>query len=136
MKKTNEEILEFFGLRVGDKVKIEGFAYPLVIFEESGIQYVAGNWICNYAGIKLDIIDFIHKLLGNDYEIIKHKKKLGEVQCNEIKCFECPFRAICGDSPSGETLSEIFETHEKRMLELREKLNAIRTKLDKDVEEK
>lgn len=40
MKKTNEELLEFFGLKVGDKIKVECFTNPFVIREENGIQFI------------------------------------------------------------------------------------------------
>ena len=131
MKKTNEELLQFFGLKIGDKVKIKGFTKSFVIVEEYG-KIFAKRENCLSSWDYYDIGKLADVLLICDYEIIKPKKKLGEMKCGEINCSECPFRTICGDSPSGETLSEIFETHEKRMLELREKLNAIKAELDKE----
>ena len=140
MKKTNKELLQFFGLKVGDKVKIEGFTNPFVIFEESGIQYV--NWICNSAIIKLDIIDFIHKLLGNEYEIIKPKKKVGELICDEeIICAKCPLKAI-NCSYNNDTLYEQLESYKKSILSFGDLkpfekafIDALKAELDKDVEE-
>ena len=32
MKKTNEEILDFFGLKVGNEIKVDSYYYPFVIF--------------------------------------------------------------------------------------------------------
>ena len=133
MKKTNEELLQFFGLKVGDNIKVDGYSYPFVIFVKDGEIFAKRengfSWDYYNTGTLTDV------LLNCDYEIITPKKKLGEMKCIEINCYECPFSTICEDGASSETLSEIFETHEKRMLELREKLNAIRTKLDKEAEE-
>ena len=108
MKKTNEEILQFYGLKVGDKIKVDGYYYPFVIVEESGIQYVKSNWTC---GSRCNIIDFIHKLLGNNYEIIKPKKKVGELICDEeIICAKCPLKAI-SCSYNNDTLYEQLEKY-------------------------
>jgi hypothetical protein len=136
MKKTNKELLQFFGLKVGDRVKVEGFINSFVIFEKSGIQYVEEmnkNWISN----SRDIIDFIHKLLGNEYEIIKPKKKVGEIKCSEMACNKCPLRTIKCDINSN-TLYEQLENYEKNLTSFypfeKAFINALKVELDKDVE--
>lgn len=139
MKKTNKELLQFFGLKVGDRVKVEGFINSFVIFENSGIQYVEEmnkNWISN----SRDIIDFIHKLLGNEYEIIKPKKKVGEIKCSEMACIKCPLRAIDCEKLSI-TLYEQLEDYKKSILSFGDLkpfektfIDAIKVELDKDVE--
>ncbi len=134
MIKTNEELLQFYGLKVGDKVKVSGYYYTFVIVEENG-KIFAKRENCLSSWDYYDVWTLTDVLLNNEYEVVKPKKKLGEMKCGEINCFECLFHTICEDFASGETLSEIFETREKRMLELREKLNAIKAELDKDVEE-
>jgi len=133
MKKTNEELLKFFGLKVGDKIKVDGYYYPFVIVEENGKIFAKRkiNYLYSWDYYDWTLLDV---LLNREYEIIK-PKKIGELICDEMLCRKCPFRAICGDSPSGETLSEIFETHEKELKDVKEKLNAIKAELDKDVEE-
>ena len=143
MKKTDKELLEFFGLKVGDKVKIEGLINPFVILEESGIQYFEEIGYKGYKGIctSWDIIDFIHKLIGNEYEIIKHKKKIGEMKCDEMLCRKCPLRAIDCDA-KGKTLYEALENYKKYLnsfngsLKPFEKalIGVIKAELDKEVE--
>ena len=144
MKKTNNELLQFFGLKVGDKIKVEGFINPFVILEESGTQYFEEIGYKGYKGIctSWDIIDFIHKLLGNEYEIIPPKKKLGEMKCGEINCYECPLRAVDCDIDSS-TLYEALENYKKYLNSFNSSLkpfektfiDALKAELDKDVEE-
>ena len=140
MKKTNEELLQFFGLKVGDRVKIECFTNPFVIREESGIQYAEEiRKDCQF-GSTWDIIDFIRQLPGYDYEIITPKKKVGELICDEMLCRKCPLRAIDCDA-KGKTLYEALENYKKYLngfdshLKPFEKafIDAIKAELDKDV---
>ena len=143
MKKTSNELLQFFGLKIGDKIKIEGFINPFVIFEDSGIQYVeetGKNWIPISARKKWGIIAFIHELLGNEYEIIKPKKKIGEMKCDEMLCRKCPLRAVDCDIDSS-TLYEVLEKYEKDLnfynpLKPFEKafIGALKAELEKEVE--
>ena len=142
MKKTDEDLLEFFGLKVGDKIKVEGFINPFVIFEDRGIQYVEEIGYKGYKGIctSWDIIDFIHKLIGNDYEIIKPKKKLGELKCSDVnRCRNCPLGLIHCWCVSNKTLYENLKIKTNATLPLKpfEKtfIDAIKAELDKDVEE-
>ena len=78
MKKTNVELLEFFGLKIGDKVKIKGFTKSFVIVEENGKIFAkrenclsSWDYYDNY-----DIGKLADVLLNCEYEIIKHKKKI------------------------------------------------------------
>ena len=34
MKKTNEELLQFFGLKIGDKIKVDGYYWALLLLNE------------------------------------------------------------------------------------------------------
>ena len=51
----------------------------LLLTKKNGIQYFEEFEEIGYKGYKgictWDIIDFIHKLIGNEYEIIKPKKE-------------------------------------------------------------
>ena len=144
MKKTNEELLQFFGLKIGDKIKVDGYYCPFVIDEENGIQYFEEFEEIGYKGYKgictsWDIIDFIHKLIGNEYEIIKPKKKIGEMKCDEMLCSKCPLRAVDCDITSSRTLYESLEKYLNSFnssLKPFEKtfIDAIKVELDKDVE--
>ena len=148
MKKASNELLQFFGLKIGDKIKVEGFINPFVILEESGTQYFEEIGYKGYKGIctSWDIIDFIHKLLGNEYEIIPPKKKIGEIKCDEMLCKNCPLRTVNCDIVNcdidSSTLYEVLEKYEKDLnfynpLKPFEKalIGALKAELEKDVEE-
>lgn len=134
MKKTNEELLQFFGLKIGDKIKVDGYYHPFVIGEENG-NIFAKRENCLSSWDYYDIGTLTDVLLNCDYKTITPKKKLGEMKCGEIFCSKCPFRTICEDCAPSETLSEIFEAHEKKLKDVKEKLNAIKAELDRNVEE-
>jgi len=134
MKKTNEEILQFYGLKVGDKIKVDGYCYPFVIVEENGKIFTKRE-NC------LSSCDYTSVLLNCDYEIITPKKKVGELICDEMLCKKCPLRAIVCDANS-KTLYEALENYKKYLngfdshLKPFEKtfIDAIKAELDKDVE--
>ena len=140
MKKTDEDLLEFFGLKVGDKIKVDGYYYPFVIFVKDGEIFAKrenclSSWDYYNTAILTDV------LLNCEYEIITPKKKLGEMKCEEMLCKNCPLRAVNCDIDSS-TLYEVLETYEKDLnsfstLKPFEKalFDAIKAELDKEVEE-
>ena len=109
MKKTNVELLQFFGLKVGDKVKIKGFAKSFVIVEENG-KIFAKRENCLSSWDYYDIGPLTDVLLNCDYKIITPKKKLGEMKCDEMLCRKCPLRAI-SCSYNNDTLYEQLEKY-------------------------
>ena len=139
MKKTSKELLEFFGLKVGDKIKVDGYHYPFVIFVRDGEIFAKreNGFYTDYynTGTLTDV------LLNCEYKIITSKKKLGEMKCNEMLCRKCPLRAIDCDA-KGKTLYEALENYKKYLngfngsLKPFEKafIDAIKVELDKDVE--
>lgn len=141
MKKTNEELLEFFGLKVGDKVKVDGYYYPFVIVEENGkISAKRENSLSSWD--YYDIGKLTNVLLKNEYDFVKPKKKIGDIKCDEISCRKCPLRAIdC--TAKGKTLYEALEKYREYLngfggsLEPLEKtiIASIKAELDKEVEE-
>ena len=141
MKKTNEELLKFFGLKIGDKVKIKGFTKPFVIIEESGKIFVRREY-CLHSWDYYDVGTLTDILLNCDYEIIKPKKKLGELICDEeMICIKCPLKTI-NCSYNNDTLYEQLEDYKKSILSFgdlkpHEKtfIDALKPALDKDVEE-
>ena len=84
MRKTNKELLDFFGLKFGDKIKIELFENEVfeVIdddFEDVRLKSSGG---CRY---------FLSSLTNKEYEVIKPKKKIGEIRCcDHDDCEDCP----------------------------------------------
>ncbi|MDD4070001.1 MAG: hypothetical protein PHF05_06075, partial [Candidatus Izemoplasmatales bacterium] len=108
MKKTNIELLEFFGLKVGDKVRVEDDKSVYNIFKEDEVceendKYKHINcWNTTFFG---------SYLISRNYEVITPKKKLGEIKCRDVICITCPFHLICRGHEPNKTLNEIFETH-------------------------
>ena len=135
MKKTNEELLQFYGLKVGDKVKVSGYYYTFVIVEENG-KIFAKRENCLYSW------DYTSVLLNCEYEIVKHKKKIGELTCDEMLCRKCPLRAVDCDITSSRTLYESLEKYIEDLnsfdssLKPFEKafIDALKVELDKEVE--
>ena len=106
MKKTNVELLQFFGLKIGDKIKVDGYYYPFVIGEENGKIFAKREnslSSCDY----YDIGKLTDVLLNCEYEIVK-PKKIGEMKCSEMACKDCPLRTIDCDINS-RTLNEALE---------------------------
>lgn len=90
MKFTSEKLLKFFGLKVGDKIKVNGYFYPFVIIEENG-KIFAKSENCLSSRDFCGVGALTNILLNNEYEVVKPKKKLGEMKCGEMSCSECPF---------------------------------------------
>ena len=134
MKKTNVELLEFFGLKIGDKVKIKGFTKSFVIVEENG-KIFAKRENCLYSW------DYTSVLLNCEYEIVK-PKKIGEMKCSEMACKDCPLRIIDCDINS-RTLNEALEIYIEDLNSFNSSLkpfekaliDAIKVELDRDVKE-
>ncbi len=133
MKKTNEELLQFYGLKVGDKVKVDGYYYPFVIVEENGKIFAKrenslSSW--DY----YDIGKLTNVLLKNEYEVVKPKKKIGERKCEEfVNCKGCPFALsnVCITSRTvngNKNFIEIVKSTQKE-------LDDIKLRLDEEVEE-
>ena len=115
MKKTNKDFLEFLGLKVGDKIKIEdeqnreyeiisktGSIFSLKRRESNPFETV-------FTYISLDY------LLDKEYKIVEKPKKLGEMKCGEKRCDSCPLRMLdclinkVGDITLYEMLDEVCE---------------------------
>jgi hypothetical protein len=79
----------------------------------------------------------------NEYEIVKPKKKIGEMKCREINCYECPLRVIDCNTTSSRTLYESLEKYLNNFNSFNSSLkpfektfiDAIKVELDKEVEE-
>ncbi len=141
MKKTNKEILDFFGLKVGDKVRVDGYYYPFVIFVKDG-EIFAKRENCLSSWDYYDVGTLTDVLLNCEYEIIKHKKKIGEMKCSEMACKDCPLRIIDCDINS-RTLNEALEIYIEDLNSFNSSLkpfekaliDAIKVELDRDVKE-
>ena len=140
MKKTSNELLEFFGLKVGDKIKVDGYDKPFVIFVKDGEIFAKrenglSSWNYYNTWTLTDV------LLNCEYEIVK-PKKIGEMKCSEMACKDCPLRTIDCDINS-RTLNEALEKFIEDLNSFNSSLkpfekaliDAIKVELDRDVKE-
>ncbi len=73
-------------------------------------------------------------LLKNEYEVVKPKKKLGDMKCGEMSCNECPFISFdCSNVLKSIPKATLYEVLEGFMTIYN--FEKIREELDKDVEE-
>lgn len=114
MQKTNKELAEFYGIKVGDVVKI---------YDQSGISdYDLTFNVVLRDGIKLIRTDLRRGtkfdpwiLADRRYEVIEPKKKVGETKCGDYdKCSNCPLYYLhgCkdGSTDGNETLYDLINT--------------------------
>lgn len=108
MRKTNKELAEFYGIKVGDKVKIYYreddtslySEYELVCDEDNMIELRSKN------GWSFDLL-----IIGTRrYEVIKPKKKYGDTKCKDYyNCKDCPLRIFECTHAAGNTLYGVLE---------------------------
>lgn len=109
MQKTNKELAEFYGIKVGDVVKI---------YDKSGISdYDLTFNVVLRDGIKLIRTDLRRGtefdpwiLADRRYEVIEPKKKYGDLKCKDFySCRECPLRAFSCGSVADNTLYVVLD---------------------------
>lgn len=137
MQKTNKELAEFYGIKVGDVVKI---------YDQSGIS----DYDLTFNVVLRDDIKLIRTDLRNGtefdpwvladrrYEVIKHKKIYGDLKCKDFHdCTECPLRAFGCTNTAGNTLYGVLEEACVRRYGLSTNhpiYKAFKAELDKEVE--
>ena len=93
MKKTNEDILKFFGLKIGDTVKLYNRCFK--------VGTVGGV-------LTLGTTPLLGALVGNEYEVLSDN--LGDRACADVPCDTCPLRHLdCGCNDPTMTLSQILD---------------------------
>lgn len=120
MRKTANELLEFLGLKIGDRVKVEGATltvrrwnnWGVILFRhETNTKYWLG----------------LHDLCTREYQIIEDKMRVGDTCCGEYSsnCNECPigkWGLLCpGLLKNPGTETKVSETKLYNILELYEK---------------
>lgn len=140
MQKTNRELAEFYGIEVGDTVKIyepSGELYGEFLVKDLDamcpLQVIKcrEQWVC---AIKLTQIG------TQNYEVIKPKKKFGETTCCDYMfCSECPLCILNCESvfrhnewPLYRILNEVC--HEAGMKSDNPVYLTFKAELDKEVE--
>lgn len=103
MQKTNKELAEFYGIEVGDTVRIysneKDYAdYKVILINDIKLEPINGNWIFD---------PFI--IADRKYEVIK-TKKYGDLKCDDLcRCEECPLQVFTCRNITGNTLYGILE---------------------------
>lgn len=99
MKKTNKELAEFYGIEVGDTVKIydpSGELYGEFLVKDLDAMCPLQVIECRehlVCAVKLTLIGTQY------YEVIKPKKKVGETRCSDYMfCNECPLYLLRCDA--------------------------------------
>jgi len=133
MKKSNKEVLDFLGLKVGDMVKtgILNCDYcDYFVIKRDGLEYAESAHCSTWCISNLASILFEH-----EYEIATPKKKIGEMKCEDfVRCKGCPFALnnpasnVCCIGNGNKTFREIVESTQKE-------LDDIKSRLDKEVQE-
>lgn len=143
MKKSNKEILDSLGLKVGDRVKIlncDFCDYFVIKKGKDGFEYAES--VHSYRPCNTWYLQTLASiLLEYEYEIVKPKKKLGDMKCGEMSCNECPFISFdCSEWRLNSTnvvknipKATLYEVLEGFMTIYN--FEKIREELDKEVEE-
>ena len=126
MKYTSEMLMKNMGLQVGDRVKIKGRIF-IVILESEDIKQLK---TC-----EKDAYIYVQNLLNREFEILK---KVGDLKCHNFNCETCPISILCSmnDRFSNEVGGNLYERLEvaKSMFYIEEEIyNIIKTRLDKEV---
>ena len=107
MQKTNKELAEFYGIQVGDEVRVDYGSCSHDTFKV--VMDGATNEIklaSPTGGI------YSPSFIGHlEYEVIRPKKKYGDLKCKDFnRCDNCPLRALsCKDVIAANTLYGILE---------------------------
>ena len=147
MQKTNRELAEFYGIEVGDTVKIyddDGSIWGIFLVRDLEepcplrvIEYGRASRLRDLRAVSAISLYYI----GNrKYEVIKPKKKFGETTCCDYMfCSECPLCILNCESvfrhnewPLYKLLNEVC--HEAGMKLDNPIYLALRAELDKEVE--
>lgn len=105
MKKTSKEFMEWLGLQVGDRIKIEKSDCIYIIDDEYKIIHENGL-ASNYSYMS------IRGLIDLEVEILPRPKRVGDLKCSDYveDCSKCPVRVLCGDySNEQDTFYEMLQ---------------------------
>lgn len=128
MKKTSKEFLEWLGLQVGDRVKVNNRYYTIEINELSGLPYMLQD----------EKYFYIQHLVDKDFEILPKPKKVGDLKCEEIKdCRTCPLWWLCfiKINEKDEMRTSLYEMLESFEIKDKEVYDLFNARLDKEVVE-
>ena len=139
MKKiTSEDFMQWLGIQVGDKVKIEtlepnGDGTYTKKYEVYDVVY--DDFFGFILSLKNDKFP-ITNIIGLNFDIIPKHRKVGDLKCGDFQgCDKCPFRFhhVSGHYKE-QTLYEILEEWLDKTQD-QEIYNLLKARLDKEVEE-
>lgn len=102
MRKTNAELADFFGIKVGDIIEFEAYGHTHKVKLVSLDDKVDGLVCIEKENEGLGF--HLSYLIDADYKIIKTPKHVGEKMCvNFLKCEDCPLGMLlkCGGNCLG-----------------------------------
>lgn len=135
MKFTDKDLATAMGLKVGDKIKVEGYG-NVYEYEITPVYDLSGR-----AGIHYDLYCLINKeyeilppIINKECEILPPKKttkKVGDSLCSNNECVNCPLCVINCKGFGNDTLYEQL----KKSVEGsdHELYNVLKVRLDKEI---
>ena len=130
MLKTSKDLMEWLGLQVGDRIRINDKPDNYIVeLNECGIPCVKDK----YAKIRFEMTYLINRKI----EILPRPKRVGDLKCEKCSCATCPLRAInCGNIATSveKTLYQILEKSSREYKD-QEIYDLLKARLDKEVEE-
>lgn len=134
MIKTSKEFMEWLGLKVGDKIRINDKPDNYIIeLNECSIPCVKDE----YTKIRFEMTYLINRKV----EILPQPKRVGNLKCsNEIGCIECPLKILCSRDLLdfrfvGSLYSILEKFKEDETCFDQEIYDILKARLDKEVEE-
>lgn len=121
MRFTNKDLANAMGLKIGDRIKLE-----------ETILKVTNNYGLEQQENKKSLPLWLLVDTDKDFEIVKPKKKIGDLFCSTIECVDCPLCVInCkgfGDDTLYEQLKKSVAFSDSELYDI------LKARLDKEVE--
>lgn len=131
MLKTSKDLMEWLGLQVGDRIRINDKPDNYIVeLNECGIPCVKDK----YTKIRFEMTYLINRKI----EILPRPKKVGQLTCREIKdCRTCPLWWICfiKIQAKDEMKTSLYEMLESFVVTDQEIHDLLKARLDKEVVE-
>lgn len=122
MKFTSEDLAKAMGLRVGDKIKLKNGEIAEVI-EDYDLWFESSEFKRHG----------LYTIIGQNFEIVRTKKKVGEQLCRAIECQYCPLSGCCRNVQNRSLLTNLKFWNDR--YNDKEIYDILKARLDKEVEE-
>lgn len=135
MKKTSKEFMEWLGLSIGDRIKVEDVVYTInnLYILESFVN-ATNQPFAHYECVHISI------LVRDDveYEILPRPKRVGDLKCDDYEgCdYGCPLMWLCCNAQKEHncdiTLYNVLDFYE---IDDQEIYDLLKTRLDKELKQ-